>query len=87
MDKTDDTPQARLRTLLRIPESRRTDADWDEIHELEISIAQTSVRSTGHRIPDAGNTAPPTRPHGNQPGGQRHQQRQRQQQRPRNNKK
>jgi len=31
------TPQARLRELLAIPERLRTDAQWDEIIEIEIS--------------------------------------------------
>jgi len=32
-------PRQRLQTLLAIPESRRTDAEWDEINELEIMLA------------------------------------------------
>lgn len=31
------SPQARLRELLAIPERLRTDAQWDEIIEIEIS--------------------------------------------------
>lgn len=31
------SPQARLRELLAIPERQRTDAQWDEIIEIEIS--------------------------------------------------
>lgn len=31
-------PQARLRELLAIPERLRTDAQWDEIIEIEISM-------------------------------------------------
>lgn len=30
----------RLRELLAIPERQRTDAEWDELNELEISLAQ-----------------------------------------------
>jgi len=33
------SPRQRLQTLLAIPESRRTDAEWDEINELEIALA------------------------------------------------
>jgi len=33
------SPSARLRTLLAIPERQRTDAEWDEINELEIMLA------------------------------------------------
>ena len=32
-------PAARLQTLLAIPERQRTDAEWDEINELEIKLA------------------------------------------------
>ena len=30
----------RLRELIAIPERQRTDAEWDELNELEISLAQ-----------------------------------------------
>jgi hypothetical protein len=33
------TPRQRLQALLAIPERDRTDAEWDEINELEISLA------------------------------------------------
>jgi hypothetical protein len=33
------SPRARLQELLAIPERQRTDAEWDEINELEISLA------------------------------------------------
>ena len=36
------SPGARLRELLAIPESRRTDAQWDEIHELEIKLSSAN---------------------------------------------
>lgn len=32
------SPRARLQELLAIPERERTDAQWDEIHELEIKL-------------------------------------------------
>lgn len=32
-------PRRRLQELLAIPDSQRTDAEWDEIVELEISLA------------------------------------------------
>lgn len=32
-------PRRRLQTLLAIPDSQRTEADWDEIVELEIQLA------------------------------------------------
>ena len=33
------SPRARLQTLLAIPERQRTDAEWDELNELEIVLA------------------------------------------------
>lgn len=33
------SPRKRLQTLLAIPDSQRTEAQWDEINELEISLA------------------------------------------------
>ncbi|MDR2000069.1 MAG: hypothetical protein LBP94_00850 [Zoogloeaceae bacterium] len=38
-------PRRRLRELLSVPERDRTDAQWDEINELEIQLAP------GNRIP------------------------------------
>jgi hypothetical protein len=32
-------PRARLQVLLAIPERQRTDAEWDELNELEIVLA------------------------------------------------
>mgnify|MGYP005835374809 CR=1 FL=1 len=32
-------PRQRLKTLLAIPDSQRTEAQWDEIIELEITLA------------------------------------------------
>ncbi len=33
------SPRQRLQELLAIPEGQRTDAQWDEINELEIKLA------------------------------------------------
>jgi hypothetical protein len=33
------SPRRRLQELLAIPDSRRTEAQWDELNELEISLA------------------------------------------------
>jgi hypothetical protein len=57
MNESYDAARARLQSLLAIPERQRTDAQWDEINELEIMLA-------------AGNRpgAPPPRMHGNAPG-------------------
>jgi len=54
------SPRARLQALLAIPERQRTDAEWDELNELEIKLA------AGNR-----ESAPQQNPRGNapQPGG------------------
>jgi hypothetical protein len=36
------SPQRRLQELLAIAEGRRTDAQWDEIHELEIKLSSAN---------------------------------------------
>ena len=33
------SPRRRLQELLAIPDSKRTEAEWDELNELEISLA------------------------------------------------
>jgi hypothetical protein len=33
------SPRARLQALLAIPDRQRTDAEWDELNELEIMLA------------------------------------------------
>jgi hypothetical protein len=40
------SPHRRLQELLAIPESRRTDAQWDEIHELEIKLSSANREQT-----------------------------------------
>ena len=40
------SPRARLQELLAIPESKRTDAQWDEIHELEIKLSSANRAPT-----------------------------------------
>lgn len=49
------SPRQRLQELLAIPDRQRTDAEWDELNELEIMLAssnregapQQGVRRTG----------------------------------------
>lgn len=60
-------PRERLQELLKIPESQRTDEQWDEIHELEISLAAAHIRASEHRLPAHGNKGSPS---GQQPGQQ-----------------
>lgn len=46
------SPRRRLQELLAIPERLRTDAQWDEINELEIALAsvnRTETRESGVR--------------------------------------
>ncbi len=40
------SPHRRLQELLAIPESQRTDAQWDEIHELEIKLSSANREQT-----------------------------------------
>lgn len=49
-------PRHRLRELLSIPERQRTDAQWDEINELEIDLA--SVNRLETREPSVRRNAP-----------------------------
>ncbi|OFZ70144.1 MAG: hypothetical protein A2Z01_06150 [Betaproteobacteria bacterium RBG_16_58_11] len=54
-------PRRRLQELLAIPERQRTDEQWDEINELEISL--TSANRETAAAPEQGNrqnTAAPT---------------------------
>ena len=55
------SPRARMQALQAIPERQRTDAEWDELNELEIKLA------SGNR-----EGAPQQNPRGNAPaqGGQ-----------------
>lgn len=66
------TPRRRLQELLAVPERQRTDAQWDEINELEITLASTN--RIEKREPDARRhaSAPATQPRpGGVPGGVR----------------
>lgn len=40
------SPRRRLQELLAIPERHRTDAQWDEINELEIALASVNRMET-----------------------------------------
>jgi hypothetical protein len=48
-------PRRRIRELLSIPERDRTDAEWDELNELEIQTAPGN--RAGNQQPTAYNTA------------------------------
>jgi hypothetical protein len=65
------SPRARLQELLKIPERQRTDAEWDEINELEIKLASANREGAPQQNARRGPPAP-----GGQPrpgGGQQHQ--------------
>ena len=51
------SPRRRLQELLSIPDSQRTDEQWDELNELEIKLAPGN-REPGNRE-DHGDPAPP----------------------------
>ncbi len=68
-------PRARMQALLAIPERQRTDAEWDELNELEIVLASTN--RPGAPDQNFRRNLPPTggRPNNNQGGGGQQQQR------------
>ena len=73
MDPQPIPPRQRLQELLAIPERQRTEAEWDEINELEIKLASGNRQEN----PQQGTrrNAPPNaghpRPGGGGPQGKR----------------
>jgi hypothetical protein len=69
------SPRQRLQELLAIPEGQRTDAQWDELNELEIKLAsgnrpdnpEQGARRNAPNNP--GNPRPGSGPHGKNRGG------------------
>jgi len=66
-------PRRRIRELLSIPERDRTDAEWDELNELEIQTAPGN-RAGGNQPANAGYSGKPAGFHGKnrqkgKPGG------------------
>ena len=57
-------PRRRMRELLAIPDGQRTDAQWDELNELEIQLAQ--VNRIG---PAPAWSGDPGQPRKSEPGG------------------
>ncbi|MFP4080672.1 MAG: hypothetical protein ACLFMW_08890 [Ectothiorhodospira sp.] len=49
-DSQSPSPRQRLQALLAIPENERTEAQWDEIIELEISLAPVNQKDAP--VPD-----------------------------------
>ncbi|MBI2318780.1 MAG: hypothetical protein HYU75_17765 [Betaproteobacteria bacterium] len=73
------SPRSRLQELLAIPERQRTDAEWDEINELEITLASQSPEKTAQHgmrravaAPPPGHRKPGGRPQGKKPGKKFH---------------
>jgi hypothetical protein len=65
------SPRARLQELLAIAESQRTDAQWDEIHELEIKLSSANREQPveqGARRNIPATAAHQPRPHGGAQG-------------------
>lgn len=62
------SPRARLQQLQAIPERQRTDAEWDELNELEIMLA--SGNRQGAPNPNVRNNPPMTSGQQRQGGGQ-----------------
>ena len=64
------SPRARLQELQAIPERQRTEAEWDELNELEIMLAagnRQAAPAQGMRrdgTPPAGRPNPNAPPHG-----------------------
>jgi len=73
-------PRARLQALLAIPERQRTDAEWDELNELEIMLASGNREGAPQQNPRGNAPAPGGQPRpgggqhrGNRPGRRSHQ--------------
>ncbi len=63
------SPRARLQALQAIPERQRTDAEWDELNELEIALAAGNRQGAPQQgAPQHGAQQQGGR--GNNPGGQ-----------------
>jgi hypothetical protein len=68
-----ESPRRRLQELLAIPERQRTDAQWDEINELEIKLASANredapEQGARRETPATNNNPRRNRPGGGQPG-------------------
>jgi len=56
------SPRRRLQELLSIPERQRTDAQWDELNELEITLAAVNRADAREPGPRQNAGAPANRP-------------------------
>ena len=75
MDPQPIPPRQRLQELLAIPERQRTEAEWDEINELEIKLASGNRRDSPQQGQGPGRNAPNMSGHprpGGNPQGKKH---------------
>ena len=63
------SPRARLQALLAVPERQRTDAQWDELNELEIMLASANREGAPQQNARGNAPSPGGRP---RPGGGQH---------------
>jgi hypothetical protein len=63
------SPRRRLQELLAIPERQRTDAQWDEINELEIKLASANREDAPDQSVRRETPATSNQPRRNRPGG------------------
>jgi len=61
-------PKSRLRELLAIPERDRTEAEWDELNELEIALASGNQKHAQQNPPQGGGQSIGRPRSGNNPG-------------------
>jgi hypothetical protein len=66
------SPRQRLQALLAIPERQRTDAQWDELIELEIMLAPGNREGAPPPGARRNNPSPGQGGHPNKPGGGPH---------------
>lgn len=65
------SPRQRLQALLAIPDRERSDAQWDELNELEIMLASGNREDAPNQDARRNATAPAPAGHP-RPGGGRH---------------
>ncbi len=69
------SPRQRLQELLAIPEGQRTEAQWDELNELEIKLASSNRQQAPEQgargnVPNtSGHSRPGGNPHSKKRGG------------------
>jgi hypothetical protein len=62
-------PRERLRELLQVPESSRSDSEWEEIHRLELDVMTEPQRKVMYHGEGAGSTNKPRASHGSKAVG------------------